>query len=315
MAGARGHGRRTRVEPVQPALVVHGGAWEIPDALVAACRRGCQRALEVGWAVLAGGGSALDAVVEAVAVLEDDPVFDAGYGAHLNLDGRVQLDAIVMDGERLDAGAVAAVERVRNPVRLARRVLEASPHVLLVGSGAERFAQEQGLELCAPEELITAEERAAWEQCRRLGHDAARHAGHGMGTVGAVALDHAGRLAAATSTGGTCCKYPGRVGDSPLIGCGCYADSLVGAASATGMGEAIMRVVLAREAVERMRTGTHPQEVAEACMRLLAERGRGRGGLILLDRQGRFGVAFSTSRMAFAFYDAAGGLVLGPAAD
>lgn len=262
--------------------------------------------------MLAEGGSALDAVVEAVAILEDDPLFDAGYGSHLNLEGRVQLDAIVMDGERLEAGAVAAVERVRHPVWLARRVLEASPHMLLVGAGAERFAREQGLPLCAPEELIAASERQAWQRCRQAGHRAEEHFGHHQGTVGAVARDQQGRLAAATSTGGTCCKYPGRVGDSPLIGCGCYADNRAGAASATGLGEAIMRVVLAKEAVDRLRSGQHPQQVVAACLALLAERGRGTGGLILLDAQGRVGVGWNTSRMAAAYYDDAGQLVLEP---
>jgi L-asparaginase / beta-aspartyl-peptidase len=309
---------------MKPSLIVHGGAWSIPDEVVQDCRHGCRRALEAGWAALRQGGSALDAVEAAIVVLEDEPVFDAGRGSHLNLDGRVELDAIVMEGAKLKAGAVAAVERLRHPIRLARRVLESSAHMMLVGPGAEQFAREQGMALCDPAELIVEREREAWARCRLGQHGSANHVHHGD-TVGAVALDAGGQLAAGTSTGGTCCKHAGRVGDSPLIGCGCYADQEAGGVSCTGDGEALMKVVMAKTAVDMLRTSvvtaTAPDErllgadagtiapveqepvvaqrVAESCVQLLARRTQGTGGLILLDRHGVPGAAFNTSRMAW----------------
>ncbi len=291
---------------MKPSLIVHGGAWDIPDEAVEACRAGCRRALEAGWTILGRGGSALDAVEAAIVVLEDDPVFDAGVGAHLNRDGRVELDAILMDGNTLDAGAVASVQRVRNPIRLARRVLEASEHILLAGAGAEQFAAERGIELCDPQELVIEREYEAWRRCREGNHSPQNHRWSGDGTVGAVALDRNGGLVAGTSTGGTCCKLPGRVGDSPLIGCGCYADAEAGGISCTGWGEAIMRIVMAKTAADFLSppAGGAPlaaQEAASAAVRLLAGRGRGTGGLILLDREGCPGFAFSTPRMAFGF--------------
>jgi beta-aspartyl-peptidase (threonine type) len=187
---------------LQPSLIVHGGAWNIPEEALADCRAGCRRALEAGWQILSRGGAALDAVEAAIVALEDDPTFDAGVGAHLNRDGRVQLDAIVMDGATLKSGAVAAVERLRNPILLARKVLEASEHMMLVAAGAEQFATENGLVLCAPEELIVERERAAWRRCGEDVHAAEHHFSHEHGTVGAVAVDSQGRLVAGTSTGG-----------------------------------------------------------------------------------------------------------------
>src|ERR1700692_4055331 len=171
---------------MKPALIVHGGAWDIPDAAVPAWKSGGERALAAGWRILEAGRSALDAVEAAVVILEDDPVFDAGYGSHLNLDGRVECDAIVMDGSTLRAGAVATLQHVRNPVRLARIVLENCPHMMLAGEGAERFAREQGIKLCAREELITEAERDAWTKCKLDKHAAMFHRGHEQGTVGAV---------------------------------------------------------------------------------------------------------------------------------
>ncbi len=286
---------------MQPSLIVHGGAWSIPDSAVEDCRAGCERALEAGWKILSSGDAAIDAVEAAIVVLEEDPTFDAGIGSHLNRDGRAQLDAIVMDGATLKAGAVAAVERVRNPIRLARRVLESSEHMMLVGAGAEQFALEQGLPLCPPGELTVERERMAWRQCRESNHAAEFHISHKHGTVGAVAMDEQGRIVAGTSTGGTCCKFPGRVGDSPLIGCGCYADAEAGGVSCTGWGEAIMKIVMAKAAADLLRTGHAPQAAAEACVKTLAERTQGTGGLILLDRGGRPGFAFNTPRMAYAY--------------
>ncbi len=311
---------------MKPALIVHGGAWDIPDEAVDACKSGCQHALGAGWTLLAGGGSALDAVEAAIMVLEDDPVFDAGYGSHLNLDGRVECDAIVMNGATLRSGAAATLQRVKNPIQLARKILESCPHMMLVAEGAERFAKEHGIKLCNPEELVSETEQEAWMKCKADKHAAEHHRGHEQGTVGAVAIDRDSRLFAATSTGGTCCKLPGRVGDSPLIGCGCYADSEAGGVSCTGYGEAIMKIVMAKTAVDLLRsraTCVDPTRAADACdlssadlaareaVHLLGKRTHATGGLILLDRHGNPGFAFNTPRMAYGYVAMDGNFVIG----
>ncbi|HKV26221.1 MAG TPA: isoaspartyl peptidase/L-asparaginase [Candidatus Acidoferrum sp.] len=313
---------------MKPALIVHGGAWDIPEEAVETCTTGCRNALEAGWSILSRGGSALDAVEAAILVLEDEPVFDAGFGSHLNLDGKVECDAIVMNGETLRSGAVACVQRIHNPIRLARAVLEHCPHMMLVGEGAERYAQERGIALCEPEELISEAEREAWKKCRRDKHASAHHRGHEQGTVGAVALDTKGKLFAGTSTGGTCCKLPGRVGDSPLVGCGCYADAAAGGVSCTGYGEGIMKIVMAKAAVDLLRNspayclsdasreatrtasgssaGDAAMLAARETVHLLAHKARATGGLILLDKDGHPGFAFNTPRMAHAYVAADG---------
>lgn len=294
---------------MRPSLIVHGGAWDIPDEAIDACNAGCLRALRAGWGVLSNGGHALDAIEAAVTVLEDDPVFDAGYGSHLNLDGEVECDAIVMDAATLRAGSAAGLRHVKNPIRVARVILEHCPHMMLISDGAERFAVEHDVTLCDPEELVSPAEREAWERCRQDSHAAEHHRGHEQGTVGAVALDEQGRLFAATSTGGTCCKLPGRVGDSPLIGCGCYADAETGAVSSTGYGEAIMKVVMAKTACDFLRPASStPARAAQAAVQLLANHGKGRGGLILLDRSGNPGFAFNTPRMAYGLVNPDGSL-------
>jgi L-asparaginase / beta-aspartyl-peptidase len=315
---------------LRPSLIVHGGASRIPEESVPNCREGIRHSLESGWKILAGGGSAIDAVEAAIVALEDDATFDAGYGSHLTRDGRVQLDAILMDGSTLKAGAVAAVERIRNPIRLARCVLEKSEHMMIVGSGAEQFAEENGISLCNPEELVTDSERAAWQRCREDSHAAEHHVSHEQGTVGAVALDANGRLFAGTSTGGTCCKHSGRVGDSPLIGCGCYADAEWGGASCTGHGEGIMKIVMAKMAVDLLAVPpsgpyqihprpegsqtkvNHAQFVADACVRKLAHRAHTTGGLILLDREGCPAVAYNTAQMAYGFVEEDGSFRIAP---
>ncbi len=308
---------------MKPSLIVHGGAWSISDADIAACRAGCAAALAAAWPILTRGGTALDAVEAAIVVLEEDPLFDAGVGSHLNLEGHVTLDAILMDGRTLKAGAVAAVERVRNPIRLARKVLESSDHMMLAGAGAEKFAAQHGMALCPPEELVIERERRAWQSCRVHGHHAAYHApvvpadvdavpsDVPTDTVGAVAVDVQGGIVAGTSTGGTCCKLPGRVGDSPLIGCGCYADHLAGGVSCTGWGEAIMKVVLAKTAADLMHSGRSAQDSAAESIRILAERTGGTGGLILLDCEGHPGFAHNTPRMAYAYVAHDGSFVTG----
>lgn len=292
----------------RPALAVHGGAWEIPDEAVDACRVGLARALDRGWEILMRGGSALDACQTAITLLEDDPAFDAGIGSHLNRDARVQLDAILMDGRTLKSGAIVAVERIRNPVQVARLVLERSEHMLLAGAGAEQFAVEMGLALCDPAELVVAREVEFWRRNKQEA-EARRQAvagsvpklRDGAGTVGAVALDSAGNLAAGTSTGGRPFKLPGRVGDSPLVGCGCYADNRTGAVSTTGDGEAMMKVVMAKTVIDFLAGGLDPQAAAEKALTLLAERTQCTAGLIIIDPSGRVGTAFTTPRMALAF--------------
>jgi beta-aspartyl-peptidase (threonine type) len=234
----------------------------------------------------------MDACEEAILDLEDDPVFDAGIGSHLNRDGNPQLDAILMDGASLRSGAVGAVERIRNPISLARRILEKGEHSFLVGPGAEQFAVESGMPLCDSANLVTPYERHRW---------AARAAEQGSnGTVGAVAIDAAGNLCAGTSTGGTFFKHPGRIGDSPLIGCGCYADNETAAVSCTGHGESIMKIVMAKTASDSVSRGHDPQSAADAAVKLLSSRTGGKGGLIIVDRAGRFGASFSTPHMTWA---------------
>jgi beta-aspartyl-peptidase (threonine type) len=275
------------------ALVVHGGAWEIPPHLIETCQRAVKRAAERGWTVLSRGGSALDACEQAIMELEDEPVFDAGIGSHPNRDGKVQLDAILMSGATLKSGAVVAVERVRNPIHLARVILEKSEHMLLAGYGAEQFAVEHGIALCDPKDLITETEAARWAS---LSGKVAN-----LGTVGAVALDSNGNLASGTSTGGTLFKYPGRVGDSALVGCGCYADNASAAISTTGHGESIMKVVLAKTANDLVAQGRSPQTAADDAIAYLTKRTTGRGGLIIVDREGKVGFAFSTPNMAYGY--------------
>lgn len=340
-----------------PTLLVHGGAWAIPANVAAAHQTGVRNALEAGYALLAQGASALDAVEAAVTVLEDDPTFDAGRGSFLTSDGRVQLDALLMDGGRMKAGGVACVERLRNPIQAARLVLEQSPHVYFVGHGAEQFALSHGMALIDNTELVLDRERerlahAKLREAAGLGDDtfsgqdsplhpvlhddkspetAVKAVGLGEkgtgfspyiesakelralapeekspspgmdshDTVGAVALDAHGNLAAATSTGGTLNKTPGRVGDSSLIGCGCYADNLSAAVSLTGWGEPIMKLVLGKWATDRVASGSAPEIAAREAISYLFSRLGGHGGIILLGPDGRFGLAHNTPAMAW----------------
>src|SRR5579864_3322074 len=290
--------------PTDPVLVVHGGAWAMPDDMVEAHLRGVNNAISAGWRVLERGGSALDAVEEAVVIMEDDETFDAGRGSFLNRDGRVQLDALIMDGATLRAGGVGCVEHLRNPVRAARKILSESPHVYFVAEGAERFAAEHGIPLCRNEDLVIPREVERLREFQARPADAkvdlfAPTISHD--TVGAVALDGEGNIAAATSTGGTLNKAPGRLGDSSLIGCGCYADNESAAASLTGWGEPIMKLVLAKWSVDRVLAGNAPEWASQEAMNYLKSRVNGHGGIILLDRRGRFGISHNTPCMAWAF--------------
>lgn len=331
-----------------PILLVHGGAWAIPVDQEAAHKIGVRNALEAGYNILSQGGSALDAVEASVTVLEDDPTFDAGRGGFLTSDGRVQLDALLMDGGRMKAGGVACVEHLRNPIQAARLVLEKSPHVYFVGADAEQFAHSYGMPLIDNAELVLDRER------ERLAHAKLREAAgfaedtfsgkesplppilhddkspetgvpidgslspgfSSHDTVGAVALDAHGNLAAATSTGGTLNKTPGRVGDSSLIGCGCYADNLAAAVSLTGWGEPIMKLVLGKWATDRVSDGAAPDLVAREAIAYLYNRLGGHGGIILLGPDGRFGLAHNTPAMAWGLATPAGlqtGLTVRPA--
>jgi beta-aspartyl-peptidase (threonine type) len=290
---------------VNPVLLVHGGAWAIPDEAIAAHQGGVRHAAEIGWRVLEKGGSALDAVEEAIVAMEDDETFDAGRGSFLNEDGRVQLDALMMDGATLQAGGVGCVERLHNPIRAARKVLSDSTHIYFVGDGAERFAEEHGIALCSNEDLIIERELARWKDAKKqkfltVPSEFSGPPMNSHDTVGAVALDANGNIAAGTSTGGTLNKAAGRVGDSSLIGCGCYADNLSAAVSTTGWGEPMMKLVLSKWAADRVEMGDAPDAVAKAAIERLHSRLNGHGGIILLDSKGRIGLAHNTPRMAWA---------------
>jgi beta-aspartyl-peptidase (threonine type) len=285
------------------SLIVHGGAWNIPDETLKAHRKGVREALDRGWALLAGGGSAIDAVEQSIRAMESDGTFDAGRGSHLNADGFVELDASIMEGNSYRCGAVAAVRRVMHPVSLARKIMEETEHILLVGEGAERFASNNGFPLCDGAELVMEREKVLWESVRgkegfQSTHAFSKRPGD---TVGAVAFDRSGNICVGTSTGGTLNKFPGRVGDSPLIGCGSYAENAVGGVSTTGWGEGMIKIVLAKTIIDHMAAnGGDPQKAAEYGIGVLRQKVDGRGGVIVLNHEGRPGFAFSTPRMAFA---------------
>lgn len=293
---------------MKTAIIVHGGAgaWnkkeeKVPEAIAA-----CEEAAAAGQRALLAGGSAMDAVEAATHILEDCPVLDAGRGSYLNAIGVVEMDAIIMDGRTLEMGAVAAVQRVRNPISLARRVLTDSAHNFLVAHGAERFAQEIGFPRCEITELLVGEERERYgalenEAAYDLTGATSEEQEKSMGTVGAVALDADGNLAVATSTGGTRNKEPGRVGDSPLVGSGAYADNWTAAASATGHGEALMRVVITKRVCDFVAAGLPAQQACEAAIQVLAERVQGEGGVIAIDARGTIGAAYNTAAMPRAY--------------
>jgi len=297
---------------MQARLIVHGGAWRIPEQLHADHVSGVRRAVAQVYPKLRDELSAVEAVEAAVRILEEDPTFDAGRGAFLNAEGEIELDAIIMDGAELDLGAVAALKGFLHPITVARAVMERTEYCVLVGAGARAFARRMGIRESSPEELVTPRELASYERSKDNPNFTSREvfAPEARGTVGAVAMDSKGNLAAATSTGGSPLKLPGRVGDSPLVGAGAYADNQTGAASATGWGEAIMKVLLTKTACDLARD--HPAEAAaEAAIGLFAQRVDGLGGLILVDRLGNYGLAHNTPEMAFAYADAAGGVVAG----
>jgi beta-aspartyl-peptidase (threonine type) len=281
---------------VVPVVLVHGGAGDVAVEKRARHQEGCKRAAAAGRDVFAQGGSALDAVQAAVEVLEDDPVFNAGTGACLTEAGTLELDASIMRGSDLRCGALTVLSPFKNPIRIARAVLEDGKHVLYAAAGAVAFAKQAGFAEATLEGMRTDESLRRLELVLK-GRASREWAG---GTVGAVACDANGHVAAATSTGGTVGKKPGRVGDSPLIGAGTYADDELGAASATGIGEAIIRATLTRTACEYLRGGASPEDAAQRAIAMFGARVQGVGGIILVDAQGRTAAAFNTVTMTHA---------------
>ena len=293
------------------AMAVHGGAGLLPLDLLEAHRVGCRGALQLGLDVLGSGGTALDAVQSAVVAFENDETFDAGYGSFLNRDGHVECDAGIMDGARLATGTVCAVAGVFNPVVLARAILE-SPLAVLVAGGARDFAVEQGVDVCDPEQLVSPRARRLWDEHGDRGWDVADDRSLFGDTVGAVALDDRGDLAAATSTGGMPGKPHGRVGDSPFIGTGVYANNASAAVSTTGHGERIIPIVWAKSAADLITSGMSTEDAARRSIQLLAPT-MAKGGLIMVDQRGVPAVGWNTPHMAFAYLDpSTGDIVDGP---
>ena len=296
----------------KPVIVAHGGAGTWQPERRQGGLRGVKKAAKTGFEILAGGGTALDSVVEAVALMEDDETFNAGYGSSLTLEKTVEMEASVMDGRMLQAGAVGLLHDIRNPVRLARIVMEETDHVFLVGEGAEKLAQIHNLERRNP---VTQLRLRYYEQQKELLLKGRSELPKltvlvrdhpelfDLDTVGAVALDKEGNTAAATSTGGFPLKLSGRIGDSPLIGCGTYADSQNGACSATGVGEIAIRLVLAKTVCEYMENGKPAQKAAEQAIRRVNERIQGYNsmGIICVDAYGKFGAAHNSLNMCWAY--------------
>lgn len=296
-----------------PTILVHGGAYDIPDSIKDASRDGCIEAASVGLKVLQNGGNAIDAVEAAIQALENNPVFDAGVGSCLTQAGTVEMDAMIMRGDTLDAGAVACVSTTKHPISAARAVMEKSPHVLLVGKGANDFARDNGLEQATQDELVTDIAKEEYETYKQYGKCVSNvfasgnnDQSHGQGhdTVGCVAVDENGLFAAGTSTGGITAKLPGRVGDSPILSSGGIADNEMGAVSTTGHGESILKIGLARRVLNNRHydtTGTMTmQKAAEQALQYMHDRVNGHGGCISIGIDGTVGIAFSTKRMCWA---------------
>jgi len=281
-----GHG------PSRWTIIVHGGAGDVPDDRVALHIAGCEKAAAAGAAILAAGGRALDAVQRAVEVLEDDPLFNAGTGACLDEEGHIELDAAIMSGADLRGGAVAALPTFRHPIAIARKVMTETRHALLAGAGAERFALAQGFERADEASMTTELAKKKWEAAR------ARHAAESWagGTVGAVARDADGHVAAATSTGGMVNKMKGRVGDSPILGAGTYADDERGATSTTGHGEAMMRVCLAKTIVDSRAS----EEAVRDALAMMKRRTNETGGAIAVAPDGSIALGRTTRTMSWA---------------
>ncbi|XP_075058672.1 isoaspartyl peptidase/L-asparaginase-like [Mixophyes fleayi] len=286
----------------KPVIVVHGGAWAIPDDLAESSKIGVKNAAKCGFSILASGGSSMQAVESAVRMLEDNPVFDAGHGAVLNANGDVELDAIIMDGKNLAVGAVSCIKNIANPVMFARTVMEKTPHSMLTGAGANTFAERMNIDKVPTDELVTENATKEWEkyQLYKQSVTSLFNTEKMHDTVGAVAIDSEGNLSCGTSTGGITNKMVGRVGDSPIVGSGAYADNFCGAVSTTGHGESIMKVTLARLVLFNMQRGETPQNAADHALEYMKNRVHGSGGLIVVSKSGEWAARFSTKRMAWA---------------
>jgi beta-aspartyl-peptidase (threonine type) len=287
---------------IEPLIIVHGGAWDIPSELHSEHLKGIHSVLDTGIRILKKTDSSLLTVLEIIKLFEDNPIFDAGTGSFLNSDGEVEMDAGVMVGSDLSAGAVAAIRNVKHPIEIAEKIRSETQHVMLVGEGAVKFAQENGVQIFPTEDLLVGRERdlyfrlkekkevriKSFFEMKKIGRD----------TVGAVVINSKGDIIAGTSTGGTPYKLKGRVGDSPLIGSGFYADNLAGGASTTGWGEGIMRMVMAKKAVDLMQNQMPAAEAAKFVIDELHNRIGGDGGIILIDNKGNYGCAYNTPYMA-----------------
>ncbi|XP_053189684.1 isoaspartyl peptidase/L-asparaginase [Scomber japonicus] len=283
-----------------PVLVVHGGAGHIPEERAERSTAGVCSAARAGYAVFQRGGSSMDAVVEAVTQLENNPSFNAGCGSVLNVKGEVQMDAIVMEGKTLASGAVSAVRNIANPVQLARLVMDKTSHACLTAEGANQFARLMGVPEVTQESLITEYSRMRWKKNLAPDANPVECQMGKMGTVGAVAVDSEGNVACATSTGGILNKMEGRVGDTPCIGCGGYADNQVGAVSTTGHGEAIMKVTLARHILFHMEQGQSAEAASDWGLAYMKSRVGGLGGVVTVDPQGNWAARFSSKQMSWA---------------
>lgn len=285
---------------VEPVVLVHGGAGDIPINRVEPKLVGVRRAARMGYKVLSNGGSVVDAVQSAVQYMENDDAFNAGYGSALNVDGEVEMDAIIMEGRELKTGSVGAIKNVAHPVDVARLVMEKTPHVMLVGEGAKQFATEQGVPDVPIGQLVSKFAKECLEKRKAGGVSATTELGD-VGTVGAVAVDAQGHVAVATSTGGISGKLVGRVGDTPLPGCGGYADDNIGAVSTTGHGESIMKFCLAHTILTFMEQGKSASEATLNGCTAMTRRVRNTAGAITLSNRGEVGIGFTSERMAWAY--------------
>lgn len=274
------------------AIIVHGGAgaWDQEPIRLQEAQNVCKIAAIAGQSLLVQGGSALDAVETAVRHLEDSPYLNAGRGSHPNAQGFIEMDALIMDGRTLNLGAVAAVQRIKNPISLARQIFEQEDFNFLAGAGAEEYAEFVKFPRCELSDLLVDSEALM-----------AQHPSPTSDTVGAVALDAAGNLASATSTGGTRNKQRGRVGDSPLIGSGGYADNLSAAVSATGRGEDLMKILISKQVCDYVANGLPIPMACQTAITMMEQRVRGKGGLIAVDTKGQVGFAYNTFAMPYAY--------------
>ncbi|XP_041106030.1 isoaspartyl peptidase/L-asparaginase isoform X2 [Polyodon spathula] len=291
---------RSWIAVMLPVIVVHGGAGLVGAERLEGSCRGVQEAALAAYRILQQGGSALDAVEEAVVKMEDNPMYNAGCGSVLNELGEVEMDAIIMDGKTLASGAVSAVRGIANPIKLSRLVMEKTQHLCLTAEGASRFAKAMGVPEVEEESLKTDYSRKRWVENLAPGSNPVESQMGKMGTVGAVAIDSQGNVASATSTGGMLNKMAGRVGDTPCVGCGAYADNLFGAASPTGHGEAIMKVTLCRLILFHMEQGMSPEKAADTALEYMKTRVQGIGGVIVVNSSGDWVARFTSEKMPWA---------------